>query len=127
MSITLQYYSLHVSLLLIRFYTESRIIQEINFSIPFSMPLPRNDIFTGREAELNKVHEYFSKSKSKSRDTPFLLALVGTGGMGKTEVALEYAYRCYAEYTAIFWISAATEDTIHGSFINILQCIIDEQ
>src|SRR5579871_1189698 len=89
------------------------------------MPLPRNSTFTGREGELRTIHEFLSGSNSK--DTPCMLALTGTGGMGKTQIVLEYAYRHQHEYTAIFWVSAASEDTIRSSFIDIMQCIVEEQ
>ncbi|KAK6356806.1 hypothetical protein TWF718_001147 [Orbilia javanica] len=101
-------------------------IKNLNFIIPFHMPLPRNDNFCGREEELSKVHNYFIKS-TRPMDTPFMFALTGTGGMGKTQIAVEYTYRHHRNHTAIFWVSAASEDTIRTSFIRIMQRIVEEQ
>ncbi|KAF3234347.1 hypothetical protein TWF217_003777 [Orbilia oligospora] len=100
-------------------------IKEINFLIPFHMPFFRNNNFVGRVEILNEVHEHFSDSNPV--DTPRIFALIGTGGMGKTQTALEYAYRHRGDYTAIFWISAVSETTIRNSFVDIMQRIVKEQ
>src|SRR5579871_3914588 len=89
------------------------------------MPVPRNSTFMGREEELRTIHECLSGSKSK--DIPYIFALTGTGGMGKTQIAVEYAYRYQHEYTAIFWVSTASEDTIRSSFIDVMQRIVEAQ
>ncbi|KAF3922296.1 hypothetical protein ABW20_dc0107567 [Dactylellina cionopaga] len=96
-------------------------IKEINFAIPFQ--------------ELRKVYKYFSDPNSTensihehdSAGAPRIYAITGTGGMGKTQTALEYAYRHNRDFTAVFWVSAASEDTIRTSFIDIMQCIVKEQ
>ncbi|KAF3934300.1 hypothetical protein ABW19_dt0205960 [Dactylella cylindrospora] len=99
-------------------------IKEINFVIPFDAP-PRYRYFVGRAQELKQVHEYFSDSNPT--DTPCVFALVGTGGMGKTQIALEYAYHHRRNYAAIFWVHAESEDAVRISFINIMQRIVLEQ
>ncbi|KAF3231779.1 hypothetical protein TWF128_004494, partial [Orbilia oligospora] len=100
-------------------------IKEINFVVPFHMPSPRNRNFVGRAEKLRQVYEYFSGPNSI--DIPRVFALTGTGGMGKTQIALEYAYRHHHDYTAVFWVSSASEDTIRTSFIDIMQRIVKEQ
>ncbi|KAF3206133.1 hypothetical protein TWF191_001537 [Orbilia oligospora] len=53
---------------------------------------------------------------------------IHVGGMGKTQIAIEYAYRHHGSYyTAVLWVSAANEETIRASFINIMEHIIEEQ
>ncbi|KAK6356082.1 hypothetical protein TWF718_000456 [Orbilia javanica] len=101
------------------------IIKAMNFIVPFRMPFLRNREFVGREGDLRQISNYFTESRSA--DTPCIFALTGTGGMGKTQIAIEYAYRHHHDYTAIFWISAASEDTIRASFIDMLQRIVKEQ
>ncbi|KAK6356062.1 hypothetical protein TWF718_000436 [Orbilia javanica] len=100
-------------------------IKEMNVIIPLRMPFPRNREFVGRGDDLGKIHKYFTASRST--DTPRIFALTGTGGMGKTQIAIEYTYRHYRDYTAVFWISAASEDTIRTSFIDAVQRIVEEQ
>lgn len=55
-----------------------------------NMPLPRED-FTGRQAELEQIHTLLNASNK--------LFLHGMGGIGKTELAKEYARRYAQEYT----------------------------
>ena len=44
------------------------------------------------------------------------VALFGLGGIGKTQIALEYAYRHLQDYMAIFWINAKTTLKLAESF-----------
>jgi tetratricopeptide (TPR) repeat protein len=39
--------------------------------------------------------------------------------VGKTQVAVEYAYRHREEYSAILWASAATQESLQGDFVKI--------
>jgi len=52
-------------------------------------------------------------------------AIKGLGGIGKTQVALEYAYRSREQdrYTHTLWINAATEETVITSFMEIAELL----
>lgn len=106
-------------------------IKRINHDIPLNLPFPRNPNFAGRKEEIMAIDKYFSKCflELASSRTPAICALTGTGGMGKTQTALEYAYTCREKnnLTAVFWVSAATEENIQTSFVNIMQRIVEEQ
>ncbi|KAK6529389.1 hypothetical protein TWF281_008565 [Arthrobotrys megalospora] len=107
--------------------TDRKKVQENEFVIPFRMPFPRNSTFVGRVEELETIYQYFMESKSTA-DTPHIFALTGTGGMGKTQTAIEYAYRHYHhDYAAVFWVSAESESTIRTSFVSIIQQIVEEE
>ncbi|KAK6353424.1 hypothetical protein TWF696_005389 [Orbilia brochopaga] len=103
---------------------EQEKIRTINFVIPFDMRLPRYRNFTGREDELRDIDKYFTESTAA---TPRIFAITGTGGMGKTQIAIEYAYRYHTNFTAVLWVSAASEETIRASFLDIMQTIVTEQ
>jgi hypothetical protein len=62
---------------------------------------PRNPAFTGRDAILEALRE-----RLLARMTAVPSALVGLGGVGKTQIALEYAHRFAADYDIVWWISA---------------------
>ncbi|KAF3921801.1 hypothetical protein AA313_de0203890 [Arthrobotrys entomopaga] len=49
-----------------------------------------------------------------------------TGGMGKTQLATEYAYRYKSKYDAVFWLFAATESSIQASLKSALERIIKD-
>ncbi|KAK6356045.1 hypothetical protein TWF718_000419 [Orbilia javanica] len=102
-------------------------IKAINFTIPLHMPFPRNSAFTGREKELKAIDKCFTRSEPSSGDAPVVCALIGTGGMGKTQVALQYAYQQSEGLTAVFWVSATAEEAVRTSFVDIMQQIVTEQ
>jgi hypothetical protein len=63
---------------------------------------PRNMNFTGREDLLVKLRE--SVAGDVTAVVPH--ALHGQGGVGKTQTAVEYAYRYRGEYDLVWWISS---------------------
>ncbi|KAK6330905.1 hypothetical protein TWF718_003103 [Orbilia javanica] len=95
------------------------------YSMPFHIPFPRNTNFSGRDEILDDIHKCFTKPRTHN-DIPSIFAITSTGGMGKSQVALEYAYQHLSDYTSVFWVSAATEKTIHASFIKIMERIAQE-
>lgn len=48
-------------------------------------------------------------------------AISGLGGIGKTQLAIEYAYRYCDEYRAVLWVNAASHDTIISSFLDLTE------
>jgi transposase-like protein/transcriptional regulator with XRE-family HTH domain len=78
------------------------------------VPHQRNPFFTGREAILHYVHEALGPESHVHSMRSF--ALTGLGGVGKTQTALEYAYRHAYDYTAVFWIDAETTESLLSSF-----------
>ena len=74
---------------------------------PFSLPYPRNPCFVGREAELARLETLFQDGT--------IPALAGSGGLGKTQLAVEYAYRAHAagRYPGgIFWLTLDPPESI---------------
>ncbi|HZN73920.1 MAG TPA: FxSxx-COOH system tetratricopeptide repeat protein [Micromonosporaceae bacterium] len=61
----------------------------------------RNPTFTGRDAILESLRGELSRS-----GTAAPVALSGLGGIGKTQIALEYAHRMAADYDIVWWITA---------------------
>ena len=87
---------------------------------------PRNSMFVGRDGPLeelkNALKPESSEPASKLRD-PKSCVLHGVGGIGKSQVALEYAYRFGQCYSHIFWLKGETETALTDSFVNILQSV----
>src|SRR5581483_3761476 len=84
------------------------------------VPLPRNPYFTGREEILEALHTQLGADQAAVLTQSS--ALHGLGGVGKTQIALEYAYRHALEYSAVFWIGAETQESI----VSTLQHIAEE-
>src|SRR5215813_11361364 len=92
----------------------------------WGVPFPRNPFFTGREEILEALYESLHVNEVAAQTQWY--ALYGLGGVGKTQVALEYAYRHALEYSGVFWIAAETVERILSSMRNIAQLLdLDEQ
>jgi hypothetical protein len=57
--------------------------------------------------------------KPRSRGELKSFALCGLGGIGKTEIAIEYALTHKERYDAVFWVNADSESKLANSFNNI--------
>lgn len=80
------------------------------------IPYRRNPWFTGQETALARLAHLLP-------DTAEPLALCGMGGIGKTQLALEYAYRHALEYNAVFWIGAETAENTISSLLDIAEAL----
>jgi WD40 repeat protein len=80
---------------------------------PFIVPFPRNPDFVGREGDLARLHTALAGAESGPVGIR-PAGLTGMGGIGKTQLAVEYVYRYREKYPGgIFWVNAADSLT-HG-------------
>jgi len=79
----------------------------------WNVPYRRNLFFTGREDVLAHLYTVLRSSKAAA----LTQAISGLGGIGKTQIAVEYAYRSRDHYQAIFWVNASTRDALSADFV----------
>ncbi len=83
----------------------------------WATPWPRNVNFTGRDGELSALRERLATSRPAAVVVP--QALHGLGGVGKTQLALEYAYRHAADYDVVWWVSAEQPPLVVASLAEL--------
>jgi hypothetical protein len=82
----------------------------------FRVP-PRNSNFVGRDAELAAL-------QASLADGPATVHSVhGLGGVGKTQLAIEYAYDHATDYNLVFWIAAEEPGSIPDQFTTLAQLL----
>ena len=78
---------------------------------------PPNEYFTGRKKQLSQL------AKNLKLDSPTVITqtISGLGGVGKTQIALQYAYEFRNRYDSIIWLRADTEQTLTADLDQITQ------
>ena len=76
----------------------------------------RNADFTGRGATLELLRD---KLAGGGRAVVVAQALYGLGGVGKTQLALEYAHRFMADYDLIWWVPSERAEETSGALADL--------
>ena len=96
---------------------------EVSYSIPTRLPFHKNDNFTGRDRELAEIYKVLhSIDAATSRRR--VMVLHGLGGIGKTQLAIQYAYIHQKDYTSVWWVNASTTQTLSQGFLGIAQQLL---
>ena len=84
------------------------------FQLMFSIAAaPVIDYFVGRASNLSSIESVLLPFTAAERK---IVVLHGLGGIGKSQLAIEYAKKHRLDYTAVLWLNAKTEDTLKQSF-----------
>ena len=80
-----------------------------------NIPFARNTRFVGRSVEIEALRSGLEKER--------VVVLQGLGGIGKTQIALEYAYRHSAKYKSVLWFNVGTLKSVLLSYTDIYRMI----
>ena len=78
----------------------------------------RNVNFIGRKEMLEALHDQLSASTTTAVVPG---ALHGMGGIGKSQIAIEYVYRHSTDYDLIWWIPSEERQGIQNSLVELAQ------
>ncbi|POR34399.1 Pfs domain-containing protein [Tolypocladium paradoxum] len=86
-----------------------------------TLPFPRNLVFTGRHDILEEISRILQLPQADQSEILRSVTLYGMGGVGKTQIALEYAYRFRGAYSHMFWIKSETEVELRQSLTSLIE------
>ena len=83
----------------------------------FTVPYPPNPQFIGRTEILELIHKHLDPNAKLDFTASF--ALHGLGGVGKTQIAIQYAYLHQKDFDIICWLQANDFDTLITSYVEL--------
>lgn len=87
-----------------------------------NLPFQRNPYFTGRETYLELLDQCLKENGSVALTQP--ISISGLGGIGKTQLALEYAHRNHLKvYRAVLWANAVDKAALEASYLSLAQLL----
>jgi hypothetical protein len=94
------------------------IIQD-KHTVPFSLKgVPAIDHFVQRVSDMQRLEEYFFAQQGHPRRKMFVVH--GLGGIGKTQLCIEFVRRYQEKYSAVFWLDGSSEDALQRSFVDVV-------
>ncbi|MFZ5909788.1 MAG: tetratricopeptide repeat protein [Chloroflexota bacterium] len=78
------------------------------------LPFPRNALFTGREKDLEKLQTALCSPGAGVRGSVVNQAISGMGGVGKTQLAVEFAYRYGSHFEGVHWLDLREPDALEA-------------
>ncbi len=75
----------------------------------------RNLDFVGRNGLLGQIEYHLNKEST----TVILTALNGLGGVGKTQLALEFVWQHHQHYKGVAWFDAESQERLTEDYINL--------
>jgi len=77
--------------------------------------LPVTDHFVQRNTEMAQLKKFFGSDVDADRKRRKVFVVHGLGGMGKTQLCVEYVRRHKEDFTAVFWLDGSSKDALRQS------------
>jgi len=87
----------------------------------WNVPYPRNSFFIGRDELLERLHRQLQVGQATALSQP--QAITGLGGIGKTQIAVEYAYRFHQDYQVVLLARAESTEALTTSYVTIARLL----
>lgn len=108
----------------LRAFKQHESVSEQPDNLPTSLnhlPFQRNSLFTDRQEIIEHLERAFWGNPASIFSQP--VALCGLGGIGKTQIALEYAHLHQRQYRQVFWAVATTRASLVSSFVALAKLL----
>lgn len=100
--------------------------EQSRFGAPFpeywNVPRRHAPYFTGRDDQIQQIFQTFV-ARRDIVNIPEPQALVGLGGLGKTQTAAEYAYRHRGQYQAVLWARADSRENLTTDYRSLVRLL----
>lgn len=83
----------------------------------WNVPHNRNRNFTGRKSQLDKLR----KTLISGKPATLIQTLHGLGGVGKTQIAIEYTYRYRDDYDLVWWLNCEETVKLTHDYIKLIE------
>lgn len=90
-----------------------------------ALPLSKNPLFTGREMLVAQIHDNLTSAPSHHSHVESTVVLFGLGGIGKTQLAVQYAYLFSNHYSCVWWIDMTNKDRFLASLVDGINAFVD--
>lgn len=87
----------------------------------WNVPFLRNMLFTGRDDLLDRLAANLRTGQPAALSQT--QAISGLGGIGKTQAAIEYAYRHRQDYQAVLWARAENREAVISAYVAIAELL----
>ncbi|HEY3134687.1 MAG TPA: FxSxx-COOH system tetratricopeptide repeat protein, partial [Blastocatellia bacterium] len=84
----------------------------------WNIPHSRNPNFVGREDLLDRIRKTLTSERAAA-----VTAIHGLGGVGKTQLAAEYAHRRAADYELVWWIRSEEPATLASDYAALAEAL----
>src|SRR6266542_5349733 len=82
---------------------------------PFTVPYPPNPLFVGRDADLEHLYDLLRPDASVA----LVPAVAGTGGIGKTQLAIEFAHHYCNQFPGgVFWLTMTDDASVRTQLVD---------
>jgi tetratricopeptide (TPR) repeat protein len=85
----------------------------------WNIPHHRNPNFTGRDTFLNNLKDALKSKAPGAR----IQAISGLGGIGKSSLAIEFAYKNASDYYLVWWVEADKHSTLLRDYIALAKAL----
>ncbi|KAK4953368.1 hypothetical protein LTR10_009078 [Elasticomyces elasticus] len=96
---------------------ELELASSAKYRIPFSLKgIPVTDHFVQRDEEMKQLETFFQPTSQQAGRRVFVVH--GLGGMGKTQLCVEFARKHKDDFSAILWLDGSSKDAVRQSLAN---------